>query len=69
MTRRQSRLFNREKWLWVATIPPTVAWAALWPGVWARWGLVYVAFQSAYALVKGAGGQEQAAKAKEAGED
>lgn len=57
--------FRIEKWFWFATIPPNIAVAILWPAFWVKWGVLYVAFQSAYALVKGAGGQEQAAEAKE----
>lgn len=65
---RASRKFAAEKWFWAATIVPTIAVAVIDPEDWTKWGVLYVAFQSAYALVKGAGGQEQAAKAKEAEE-
>lgn len=68
MASRSAR-FRLEKWFWAATIPPTILIAVLWPGGWNKWGVLYVAFQSAYALVKGAGGQEQAAEAKESVEN
>lgn len=51
--------------MWASSIPPTVCWAALFPGSWNRWGVEYVALLSVYALVKGAGAQEQGAEAKE----
>lgn len=59
------RQFRAEKWFWAATIPPTVAWDIVSPSSWSRWGVQYVAWLSIYALVKGAGAQEQAAEAKE----
>lgn len=61
--------FRIEKWLWAASIPPTLAWAILAPSSWNRFGVLYVAMLSIYALVKGAGGQEQAAEAKETAAD
>lgn len=51
--------------MWAATVPPTLGWLLLFPKSWNRWGVEYVALLSVYALVKGAGGQEQAARAKE----
>lgn len=60
-----SRQFRWEKWFWAATIPPNIALAVVFQRAWGKWGVLYVAFQSAYALVKGAGSQEQAAGAKE----
>jgi hypothetical protein len=58
-----------EKRWWAATIPPTLAWCLFFPASWGRWGVEYVALLSVYALVKGAGGQEQAAAAKETAAD
>ena len=51
--------------MWAASFTPTAIWAIFFPGSWNRWGVEYVALLSVYALVKGAGGQEQAAEAKE----
>jgi hypothetical protein len=64
-----SKQFRLEKWFWAATIPPTVAWAIHWAASWNKYGVLYVAWLSIYALVKGAGGQEQAAQAKETAAD
>lgn len=60
-----SKQFRYEKWFWCATIPPTVAWAIFLQDSWNKYGVLYVAWLSIYALVKGAGGQEQGAEAKE----
>ncbi len=66
MLNSTSRQFRIEKWFWASTIVPNIFIAVEYPAFWMKWGILYVAFQSAYALVKGAGGQEQAAEAKEA---
>lgn len=60
-----SKQFRLEKWVWAASIPPTLLWAILFEASWNKYGVLYVAMLSIYALVKGAGGQEQAAEAKE----
>jgi hypothetical protein len=60
-----SKQFRVEKRMWAATMPLTIAWNVFLPKSWASLGTQVIAQLSIYALVKGAGGQEQAAEAKE----
>jgi hypothetical protein len=64
-----AKQFRAEKWLWAASLVPTAVWAIFFPHSWSQYGVLYVSLLSVYALVKGAGGQEQGAEAKEAAEN
>jgi hypothetical protein len=60
-----SKQFRLEKWFWAAVLVPTAIWAEFFHKSWNSQGVLFVAILSVYALVKSAGGQEQAAEAKE----
>jgi hypothetical protein len=63
--RRQDEVkrFTREKWFWAVQEPVAVALAVFAPGAWKTISIVYLVVISIHSLVKGAGAQEQAAKA------
>lgn len=61
----KSQRFFREKWFWrVMTVVVTVI-ALVLPEEWAKYGVIYVAFVSNYALDLTCAGAHEAARAKE----
>ena len=57
--------FRVEKWWWVAHLPAVVLMYFLWPGLWDKVSILYLALVSIYALVITAAGGEQAAEASQ----
>jgi hypothetical protein len=55
--------FRAEKWWWVVHLPAVVVLYFVWPDLWDKGSLLYLALVSIYALVITAAGGEQAAEA------
>jgi hypothetical protein len=66
---KKSAKFRIEKAFWAAQMPIVLVLVLFFRGFWDTVSIGYIAELSVYALVKGAGGQEQAARAKEVAED
>lgn len=57
--------FRLEKWWWVSHLPAVVVMYFVWPDVWDKVSILYLALVSIYALVITAAGGEQAAEASQ----
>jgi hypothetical protein len=66
---KKSAKFRIEKVFWAAQMPIVLVLVLFFRNIWDAVSIGYIAELSVYALVKGSGGQEQAAEAKEATQD
>ena len=54
--------FRLEKWWWVLHLPAVIVMYFVWPELWEKVSILYLALVSIYALVITAAGGEQAAE-------